>query len=257
MRWRYRRGELDVTRPAVMAILNVTPDSFSDGGVFWDAQDMMRCVKRAETLLEAGAGILDIGGESTHPRAVPVSEEQELLRVIPALCAIRQRFPEAILSVDTTKPVVANVAAEAGADIINDVSGLCQRAMRDVVRQYGLGVVIMDDGGGECVTVDAPGIGKAVAARLAQRVDTALGEGIACECICIDPGFGFGKRHAANWRLLEELPDIVTLGYPVLVGGSRKHFIAERYGNALDEGGAAFARDAIARGVHIIRAHCR
>jgi len=238
-----------------MAILNVTPDSFSDGGVFFDPQDVTRCVKRAEALLEAGADILDIGGESTHPRAVPVSEEEELARVIPALRAIRQRFPEAILSVDTTKPVVANVAAEAGADIINDVSGLCQCAMRDVVRQYGLGVVIMDNGGGECVTTDTVGIGKAVAARLAHRVGVALDEGIEREFICVDPGFGFGKRHDANWRLLEELSEVVGLGYPVLVGGSRKHFIAERYGASLDEGSAAFARTAIGKGAHIVRTH--
>ena len=252
VRWRHRRGELALTRPMTMAILNVTPDSFSDGGAFFD---VAQCVKRAGALLAAGADILDIGGESTRPGATPGTEAEELARVIPVLRAIRERCPEAVISVDTMKPAVAAAAALAGADIINDVHGLADAAMRDVVRRHALGAVIMDDGGGECAMTDDPGIGVTVAARLKCRIAAALDAGIARECLCIDPGFGFGKRHAANWRLLAELPAIVALGLPVLVGGSRKHFIAERYGASLADGNAAFAREAVSLGALILRQH--
>ena len=211
-----------------MGILNVTPDSFSDGGEFLDAG---RAVVRGLAMLDEGAEILDIGGESTRPGATALGAEEEQRRVMPVLAAVLRARPEAIVSVDTYHAATARAALEMGAEIINDVSGLrWDEGMAAVLAEYQPGVVLMHTRGRPGEWAGLPGIAEdevvpMVMAGLRESVAKGLAAGIGRERIVVDPGFGFGKRGRENVALLAGLGRLRELGSPVLVGSSRKRFL--------------------------------
>ena len=250
-------------RPLVMGIVNVTPDSFSDGGI---AFSRVSALERAATLVAEGADIIDIGGESTRPGALPVSEEEEARRVLPVISAMRESHPQVLLSVDTVKSGIASAAASAGAHIVNDVSGMrLDTRMASVCADHGVGVVLMHSRGdvadmatyahaafdGDVVDV--------VLEALQARVALATKAGIARESIALDPGIGFGKRSAHSLRLLACVHRFAATGFPVVVGASRKRFIGEITGEddarqrTFGSVGAAVA--AYERGASIVRVH--
>lgn len=214
------------SRPKVMGVVNVTPDSFSDGGRYLD---QTAALGHARRLIADGADWLDIGGESTRPGAEPVAEADELARVIPLIAAIR-RESDIPLSIDTMKPDVARAAIEAGAGMWNDVSALgwSPRSLA-VAAELGRPVVLMHMRGEPRTMQRAPAYANAVAevsAALMARTDAALAAGVAREAIWLDPGLGFGKTLSHNLALLAGLGWITALGFPVLVGASRKSFLA-------------------------------
>jgi len=225
-RWRFGNHDLDLThRGLIMGIVNVTPDSFSDGGRFLDTG---RAVLHALELIAEGADILDIGGESTRPGAEPVDEAEELRRVLPVIRAVRSQT-QALISIDTMKAAVARAALDAGADIINDVTGLRgDAAMPRVAADSKAGIVIMHMTGTPQSMQANPqydDVVAAVAAYFANRLHVLELEGIAPERIVLDPGFGFGKTLEHNLTLMRELPQLATQR-PLLVGVSRKSMIA-------------------------------
>ena len=214
----------------ILGILNVTPDSFSDGGQF---PDLEAAAAHGCLLAEQGAEIIDLGGESTRPGAVPVDVDEELRRVIPVLRALRKKS-EVLISIDTSKAAVADAAMEAGADIINDVTALLgDPAMPEVAARHGAGVILTHMQGNPQTMQLAPHYGdvvREVADFLRQRMEAVLGYGMATESMAIDPGIGFGKTWEHNLALLRELAQFVTMGRPVLVGVSRKSFLARLAG---------------------------
>lgn len=250
-----------MTRTQIMAILNVTPDSFSDGG---QLQGMDVVLKAAENALKAGVDILDIGGESTRPGAQEVSADAELQRVLPVIEAIQQRFPEARLSVDTRKAKVAEQAVQAGACIINDVSGLqFDPEMVNIVARTGSQLVLMHSQGTPEHMQRAPfypnGVIEDVISFFARQIQMAEVAGIAKSRIIIDPGFGFGKTLVHNLSLLKHLAQFKQLGCPILVGTSRKSFLTLGDGSispgkreALTAASLALA---IERGATYVRVH--
>lgn len=250
-------------RTLVMGIVNVTPDSFSDGGRFFSSNADI--LDYAATLIESGADILDVGGESTRPGANPVSEADEMKRVLPVVEALVQRHPAAIISVDTLKSSVARAALEAGAHIVNDVSGLrLDPKMAEVVAKARAGVVIMHSRGSvaEMATFELADYGDVVGDvmfELRGQLDVAKNAGIPKEAIVIDPGLGFAKRSEHSLAVLGALPNLVAWGYPILVGASRKRFIGEITGvrdPALRLHGTLGANvAALARGARIFRVH--
>jgi dihydropteroate synthase len=247
-------------RPKIMGVINLTPDSFSDGGRFGDPAE---AAGRALQLIKAGADILDVGGESTRPGAAPVSEACELARVIPAIAAIRATT-DAPISVDTMKPAVARAAVEAGAVVWNDVSALTWAGdSLATAAALDCGVVLMHSPGEPGVKPSDPrydDVVEEVGAYLATRAEAAMAAGVRRERIQLDPGIGFGKTAAHNLALLANLDRIVALGFPVLLGASRKRFIkvldpsAETPTDRL--GGSIAAALAGARaGVAMVRVH--
>jgi dihydropteroate synthase len=230
-RWVTGSRTVVIDRPFVFGILNVTPDSFSDGGRF-DAFDA--AIAHAQDMLEQGADAIDIGGESTRPQgARVVSVDEETRRVIPIVRGLRVKFPAALISVDTTKSEVAAAAMDAGADIINDVSGFrLDPRMGEIVAAGGAGVVLMHSRGSvsEMGTylhanyVDTVGD---VISELEQSLQRAATAGVRRECVVLDPGVGFAKRSEHSLRILNELRRVVTLGLPTMVGVSRKRFVGE------------------------------
>jgi dihydropteroate synthase len=261
-----------------MAVLNVTPDSFSDGGKYLEPA---AAVRRAKELIAAGADVLDVGGESTRPGADPVSEEEELRRVVPVIRAISE-VTEAPISIDTMKSGVARAAVKAGARIVNDVSaGLRDPRMLSTVAELRSGpksvdlhVVLMHAQGDPKTMQVAPTYDDPVLEikeHLLARADAAIAAGIPRDRIALDPGIGFGKRLTHNLALLGRLGEIRSLGYPVLVGASRKSFIGhitgaeeerdwlakERQGAPSDRigGTAAAVVFAAQQGVEILRVH--
>lgn len=241
-----------------MGVLNITPDSFSDGGQF---NSIERAVGRAMAMVEEGADIIDIGGESTRPGSPGVTAEVEVARVVPVIEAIASRCAIP-LSVDTHKPAVAEAALQAGAHIVNDISGLRDPAMVEVARRYQAGVVIMHMQGTPRTMQDQPSYHDVVAEVgqfLRERVEESVRAGIPAERIVVDPGIGFGKTLEHNLDLLRGLATIITqAGRPVLAGVSRKRFIGmitnRETGDRL-AGSLAAASFAIARGARIIRVH--
>jgi dihydropteroate synthase len=241
-----------------MGILNVTPDSFSGDGLMQTedtaAQWTERAVARAETLLAAGADILDLGGESTRPGATPVDAETELERILPVIRALRARG--ASLSVDTTKARVADAALNAGAAMVNDVTGLRGDAdMARVIAAYNAAVVLMHNGKQDAGARDFL---SAMLDDLRAQMDAALDAGIDAARILIDPGLGFGKTTAQNLEILNRLGEFRVLGCPLLIGPSRKGFISKATGVAVDErdaGTAAAVALGIARGANLVRVH--
>ncbi len=232
--WRTARGTLLLDRPRILGILNVTPDSFSDGGLHASVDTALA---RIERLLEDGADVIDVGGESTRPGAEPVAPEEERRRVVPVVREALRRWPGAILSVDTVKAGVARAALDEGAAIINDVSALSlDPDMPRVAAEFGAGVVLMHSRGGVSEMAryamaeygDDP-VGEMVA-ELATAYNRARAAGIAEEAIVLDPGLGFSKRTEHSVAALAHLDRFAALGRPVLLGPSRKRFVGELAG---------------------------
>ena len=248
---------LDVSAPVVMGVLNVTPDSFSDGGRFSERDAALR---QAEQMLADGAAIIDIGGESTRPGAQPVSREQELERVMPVLEAVVSRLG-AIVSVDTSTPAVMRDAAAAGAGMINDVRALQREGALVAAADTGLPVCRMQMQGAPDTMQQDPRYQDVVAdvkAFLGERIAACEQAGIDRARLLLDPGFGFGKTLAHNLRLLRELPTLAESGLPLLVGMSRKSMIGAVLDRPVEQrlaGSLALAVLAAERGAAIIRVH--
>jgi dihydropteroate synthase len=241
----------------VMGIVNVTPDSFSDGG---EHVDPARAVEHALQLVEQGAGILDIGGESTRPYSTPVEANEEARRVLPVITAVaaQTRIP---ISIDTSKPRVAQAALDAGAQIINDITGFRDSEMLSCALQSGAAVCAMHMQGNPQTMQDNPQYGDVVQEihdYLGSRRDTLLAAGIPLERICLDPGIGFGKTHEHNLTLMANCRRFHDLGCPILVGHSRKGFIAKLLQDkerSRDAGTVGAACALAMQGVQIIRVH--
>jgi len=250
------RFEFDLKRPLVMGIVNVTPDSFSDGGAYFDPQAALH---HAHALIAAGADILDIGGESTRPGSVGVDVDAEIARVIPVVRGLQDCGRA--LSVDTSKPEVMRAALDAGADMINDVYGFRQPGAIEAVRASQCGLCVMHMQGEPRTMQQAPHyddlLGE-VGAFLAARVQALGKAGIASARIVVDPGFGFGKTTSQNYALLRDLANLDTQGRPVLTGLSRKRMIGEVTGRDVNErtvGSVAAMLACVARGAAIVRVH--
>jgi dihydropteroate synthase len=248
---------LDLSTPIVMGVLNVTPDSFSDGGRWFDAG---RAIEHALQMVEEGAGIIDIGGESTRPGAAAVSVEEELRRVIPVITALAPKVSVPI-SVDTSRPEVIRAATDAGATLVNDIRALREPGALAAAAATSAAVCVMHMQG-EPRTMQAEprydDVVKDVRQFLVERVAACENAGIERERICIDPGIGFGKRPEHNLALLANVPVFAALKLPVLIGVSRKSLIGSITGRATEQrifGGVAFATAAVLSGASIIRAH--
>ncbi|MFZ5805256.1 MAG: dihydropteroate synthase [Acidobacteriota bacterium] len=221
--------------PAIMGILNVTPDSFSDGGLFLEHQ---AAVARGLEMLAEGAVIVDVGGESTRPGAAPVPADEEAARVVPVVAALAQKAPQAVLSVDTSKPDVAEKALAAGAQMVNDVTAGRDPRMLEVVAQAEAGIVLMHmRGTPQTMQQDTryTHVVAEVAEFLGARAEAALAAGVPKERIFLDPGIGFGKDLEGNLALLRALPHLAALGFALVLGVSRKSFIGHLTGAAVGE----------------------
>jgi dihydropteroate synthase len=248
---------LDLGTPAVMGVLNVTPDSFSDGGQFVHSD---AALAHARAMIEAGARIIDVGGESTRPGAAPAGLDEELSRVIPVIEQLR-RESSVFISIDTSKAAVMRAACAAGADIINDVRALAEPGALAAAAETRAGICLMHMLGEPRTMQDAPhydDVVAEVAAFLAQRIAACRGAGIDLARISIDPGFGFGKRLHHNLALLKHLADFQKMGVPLAVGLSRKSMLAKLTGRAVADrtaGSVALAAIAVLNGARIVRAH--
>jgi len=248
---------LDLSTPAVMGVLNTTPDSFSDGGHFLDPR---RAVEHAVRMAEAGAAIIDVGGESTRPGARAVSAAEELDRVLPVIEQLAARVA-AIVSVDTSKPEVIRAAAAAGAGFINDVRALKTPGALEAAVESRCAVCLMHMRGEPATMQEGPtyaDVTSEVKAYLLARAQDCLASGIGAERLVIDPGFGFGKTLAHNLELLRRLPELAATGLPVLVGLSRKSSVGALTGRPASDrlaGSVALAALAVFNGARIVRAH--
>ena len=259
---------LDLSQPHIMGILNVTPDSFSDGGQF-NAID--KAVAHCQEMIAAGATIIDIGGESTRPNADAVATDEEIKRVVPVVTAIRQQLGNDIwLSIDTSNPEVIQAAFEAGADIWNDVRALKREGAPEMAAKLDIPVMLMHMRG-EPTTMNNlaqyDDVIKDVSTELAARVDEVINHGVKRENIIIDPGFGFAKDYEHHLALLSQLISLQTLGLPMMFGISRKRFLAEVLANSgveavattqpieRDTVGTTAAIFALQQGASIIRTH--
>jgi dihydropteroate synthase len=252
-------------RTLIMGIVNVTPDSFSDGGVYLDSE---KATEHAIGLLNEGADIIDIGGESTRPGAkAAVSAEEELRRVLPVITTIKKQRPDAVISIDTYKASVARAAAAAGAEIVNDVSALrWDPQMAATIAEIKCGAVLMHMRGRpeEWRTLPPPvDIFLLVKRELREWVEAAVVAGVRRERIALDPGFGFGKNFDQNYPLLARFQDLQSLGFPLLAGTSRKSFLGRtlardgKDASATDRlyGNLAAHTALILKGAHILRTH--
>lgn len=252
-------GTLDLgSRTMLMGIINVTPDSFSDGGRFFEFDSALR---QARELIAGGADILDVGGESTRPYSEPAPVDEELRRVIPLIEAVRRESAIPI-SIDTTKAEVAREAIQAGADIINDVSSLhFDDSMAEVAARCGAPVILMHMQGTPRIMQEAPSytsLFSEIIAFLEERIQYAVNRGVSREQIIVDPGIGFGKTVSHNLQLIQRLELFHCLNRPVLLGASRKRFIGtilDRDVTERETGTAVVHSFAIAAGVHILRVH--
>jgi len=248
---------IDLSAPVVMGILNVTPDSFSDGGRFVSRE---AAVRQADLMTGEGAVIIDVGGESTRPGAAAVSEQDEIDRVAPVVEAIAGRF-DVVVSVDTSKPAVMRAAVAAGASMVNDVHALRRDGALSAAASLEVAVCLMHMQGQPRTMQDDPRYGNVadeVAGFLAGRVTASLDAGIRRDRIVVDPGFGFGKTAAHNVELLANLGRISDLGLPLLVGLSRKATLGALTDRPVDgriPAGIAAAVLAVERGAHIVRTH--
>lgn len=261
--WRTGRGLFHFDKPCVMGILNVTPDSFYDGGTH---TGVAAALHHAETMLAEGADIIDVGGESTRPGAANVEPHDEIDRVVPVVEAVRAQFPDALISVDTVKSEVADAAAQAGADIINDVSALrLDQRIAEICAERKLGLVLMHSRGTvpDMASFDHANYGSdpvgEIVAELADQIDVARKNGVQDDQLVIDPGVGFSKRAEHSIAVLAQLERFRDLGLPVLIGASRKRFIGEISGGLPVEQrlegtiGAVVA--SLAKGAAIFRVH--
>jgi dihydropteroate synthase len=256
--WRLADRVVSLDSPVVMGILNVTPDSFSDGG---ELDSMEAALRRGEAMVEAGAGLLDVGGESTRPGASPVSVDEEARRVVPVIRALARRLPVP-LSVDTRNAEVARRALDAGAAIVNDVSGFRHDPrMAGVAARRRAGVVLMHMRGTPTDMGERTGyhdlLGE-VSAELLESVALARVAGVPPGAVVLDPGIGFAKTPEQSFRLVRELDRLTELGYPLMVGASRKSFLGALLGVPPTErvvAGAVVAVLAAQRGARLIRTH--
>ncbi|OGP20734.1 MAG: dihydropteroate synthase [Deltaproteobacteria bacterium RBG_16_66_15] len=244
--------------PLVMGVVNVTPDSFSDGGAYRSSEE---AAERGLEMEAQGASILDVGGESTRPGSRPVPADEEMRRVIPVIRRLAAKAKAAI-SVDTTKAAVAKEAIAAGARIVNDTSALADDpAMSSVVRESGAAVVLMHRRGAPATMQEAPrydSLFDELLTELSDRIDAATGAGIDRDRILVDPGIGFGKRLCDNLALHRHLDELRVLGRPIVFGPSRKSFIAALTGASPSErefGTAASVAAATMNGAHVVRVH--
>ncbi|HEX4311723.1 MAG TPA: dihydropteroate synthase [Acidobacteriaceae bacterium] len=271
--WQLRTRSLPSgARTLVMGVLNVTPDSFSDGGAFFNTET---AIAHALSMLDEGADIIDLGGESTRPGADPITAQQEQDRVLPVLEAILRERPAAVLSIDTYKAATAQVALAAGAEIINDVSGFeWDLELPRVCAEQNCGIILMHTRGRPSEWRTQPHLAQEevvplVKSGLAQSLQTALAAGVARGRIVLDPGYGFGKAYDNNYPLLAHLDEILSLGQPLLAGVSRKSFLARTLATTLggsdrtsqpasnQRGSATLAATtaAILNGASIVRVH--
>jgi dihydropteroate synthase len=252
---------LDLAIPQVMGILNITPDSFSDGGeLLHDGRpDLDGVLRRAEAMVLAGASMLDVGGESTRPGAKAVSPQQEQDRVLPVLDALRQF--DVVLSLDTSNPLLMQEAAAHGAGLINDVRALERPGALAAAAQSALPVCLMHRQGEPATMQDAPhytDVTREVCQYLQQRVDACVAAGIKRQRLLVDPGFGFGKTLQHNLQLLRELDALQTLSLPILIGLSRKRMLGQLTGKTEKDrvvAGVAAAVVAVMKGGCIVRTH--
>ena len=257
MHWRCRHRTIDLTRPVVMGILNVTPDSFSDGGRY---AALDAALERARQIVAEGAAIIDIGGQSTRPGALEVEASVETARVMPVIEALAVSSDVAI-SIDTSKPSVMAAAVAAGACIINDVYALREPGARSVAAETQAGVCLMHMQGEPRTMQDRPHYNDVVAevmAFLDRERRECIGAGIASDAIALDPGFGFGKNLEHNLTLLRELARFAALDAPLLVGVSRKSVLGKILGKSVNDrlyGGLGLAALSVAKGARIIRTH--
>lgn len=237
MQWRFGRHEFTwreaprtlvqaAEAPVLMGVLNVTPDSFSDGGRF---ERLDRALRHGMAMVEAGAAIIDVGGESSRPGAEPVSADEERARVVPVIEALR-RHTDVCVSIDTVKASVARAALAAGADVINDITAMTgDEAMASVAAEAGAGVVLMHMRGRPKTMqrgdLSSPDIVGEVGGYLAERVEAVCAAGVSRDAVCVDPGVGFGKTVEQNLALVRGTPDLCATGYPVLSALSRKSFV--------------------------------
>lgn len=265
MIWKTRRQSLDLSRHGVvMGILNATPDSFSDGGAYDEDTSAM---EHALLMISQGAQIIDIGGESTRPGAPAITLDQELARVIPLIADLRKRS-EVLISIDTSKAMVAAAALEVGADIVNDVTGLTGadsgQKMVEVCAQWGAGIVVMHMLGNPRTMQNYPdykdvgGVVAAVNRFFKERLATLTSDGIDPQCICFDPGIGFGKTLEDNLALLRHLPEMQS-DRPILLGVSRKSLIGALTGeedpSQRDVATAAITALTSQQGIRLHRVH--
>jgi dihydropteroate synthase len=257
-------------RPLVMGVLNVTPDSFSDGGQFLDAA---AAVAHAEAMAADGADLIDVGGESTRPGSLPVEEVEQVRRVVPVLRALRDRLPDVAFSIDTTRAAVAAAALDAGASVINDVSaGRDDPAMLPLAARADCPVILMHMQGTPATMQRDPtysDVTAEVAQFLRGRLAAAVAAGIRDYRVLLDPGIGFGKTVAHNLRLLRETATLAAIGRPLVVGTSRKGFIAKILGEKVPARGPGHSSDpsgrlfgtaatvawAVGNGAAIVRVH--
>lgn len=259
MIWKLRQETVSFERAVVMGVLNLTPDSFSDGGRYLEPEDALT---QAVQMVEDGADILDLGAESTRPGAQPVPEKEELERLLPVLEKIREKLTVPV-SIDTTKPEVARKCLEAGASIINDVSGLKSSggAMAKVVKEFGAGLILMHSRGTPetmQTLTDYSGVVTEVLKELRESIGMATAAGIDKEAIVIDPGLGFAKTAEQSLEILRSLKPFCELGFPVMIGPSRKSFIGHVTGRETQDrefGTAACVAAAVLQGVRILRVH--
>lgn len=245
-------------RPLVMGVLNVTPDSFSDGGKFYDPD---KAAAHALLMAEQGADIIDIGGESSRPGAMEIEADEEINRVMPVLERLKGKLNVPI-SIDTRRSEVARKACQAGASIINDISGLTHdEAIAEVAAETGSYLILMHMRGNSAtmqIDIHYDNLIQEITDFLAQAASNAIAMGVSRDRIVIDPGIGFGKTVEHNFSLIKHIPDFMKLGFPILIGASRKSFI----GKTLDvdinerlEGSLAAAIYAVSNGASIIRVH--
>jgi dihydropteroate synthase len=257
MNWRCRHRSIDLTRPVVMGILNVTPDSFSDGDRYTQVD---AAFERAREMVAEGAAIIDVGGQSTRPGALKVEEAVEIARVLPVIEAIAASCDVAI-SIDTSRPAVMRAAVTAGACIINDVHALREPAARAAAAEAQTGVCLMHMQGEPRTMQENPHYDDVVAEVrefLLREREACVAAGVAAECIAFDPGIGFGKNLEHNLTLLRELPQFAALSAPLLVGISRKSVIGKILGKDVHDrlhGGVGLAALAVMGGARIIRTH--
>lgn len=256
-RWLCGRFEFELKRPILMGIVNVTPDSFSDGGQHARTESAIR---HAHTLIQEGADILDIGGESTRPGALPVSVQDELARVLPVVKAMLHSG--VAISVDTCKPEVMQAVLDIGVDIINDVTGMRNASAQRIVARHGqCGVCLMHMQGEPRTMQQDPhydNVVNDIKKELLEHAHALEALGVQAERISLDPGFGFGKTVAQNYQLLANLKVIAQAGYPVVLGVSRKSMIGAVTGQPVDQrltGSVVAAIAGVLRGAHVLRIH--
>jgi len=248
---------LDLSQPCIMGVLNVTPDSFSDGGNFFSVE---KSLQHAQRMVDEGAAIIDVGGESTRPGAAPVSLDEELERVIPVIEALASSLSVPV-SIDTRKPIVMQAAVAAGAGLINDVNALQEPGAVEMAAGLGVPVCLMHmQGIPESMqqSPDYQDVVTEVATFLQGRADACLAAGMSEQQIILDPGFGFGKTVEHNLQLLQHLEQLVSSGFPVLVGLSRKSLIGKVLGLPVDKRlypSMALAVLAVWKGAAIVRCH--